>query len=559
MAEYKFQDLKSRAQGNPQPATRSPVPRQAPRGLGLDEVELVEVGREESPAAPHDVSFAEWVVRLPVLWGGVACLGFYALLSRKLVDSPLVVRYFASHPVEYITCALFFIGLAALVIRLLDLAGQFGGLNRSALQPVPQGGQSIAECNRLLSQLAELPVSLQRGYLVRRLREAIEYVRRKDTADSLDQYLRHLEELDLARMHAGYSIVRIVIWAIPILGFLGTVIGITMAIANLSPQALEKSLPEVTSGLGVAFDTTALALALSMVLMFVKFGVERVEDRLLTAVDDRASEELVGRFQETGVDTDPNVAAIRRMSEQVLGAVEALTERQAQVWKDSIVETHEHWARVNSSTGQLIKETLDSSLQESLQHHADVLNHGVEKHVSQLNEGTDRTLGRLHDGLEKLAELLVQALHEHGEVMIASEKELAQENRRHLTEVEAAVGEAMVISADRQEQLIQQSETLLKKLQVALVEAAGATVRQQEQLVRQGDVLLRVVDATGQIKKLEDSLNQNLATLDKTQNFQESALSLSAAIQLLCARLGQAKPGTPAVDISGDHPASHAA
>lgn len=556
MAERNLQDILSHIQQRPLPANPPSAPGQPPRtGRGSNGFEPGSETRATSSVA----SFAEWALRLPILWGGIACLGFYALLSQKVVDNPLVVRYFASHPVEYITCALFFIGLAALVMRLTNLTGQFSILGRPTLQPVPQGGQDVADCDKLLGQLAALPGSVQGSFLVRRLREAIEYVRRKDSADTLDQYLRHLEELDIARVHAGYSIVRIVIWAIPILGFLGTVIGITMAIANLSPQALEKSLPEVTSGLGVAFDTTALALALSMVLMFVKFGVERVEDRLLNAVDNRTSEELVGRFQEAGVSSDPNVAAVRRMAEQVLGAIEGMADRQAKVWKTSIDETHEHWAQVSTATGELIKETLDTSLQESLQHHADVLNQGVQKHANTLNEGSDRTLGRLREGLEKLAELLVDAMHQHGDVLIASEKELAQENRRHLTEVEAALGEAMVVSADRQEQLIHQSESLLKEMQVALVEAAGATVRQQEQLVRQGDVLLRVVDATGQIKKLEDTLNHNLAALDKSQNFQESALSLSAAIQLLCARLGPMKPGTRAVEISGDHTANHAA
>jgi biopolymer transport protein ExbB/TolQ len=556
MAEHNLHDLLAQVQNRPQSAA-------APLAAGRAQRAGSAASRPE-PAEPvhsgsRTASFAEWVLRLPLLWGGVACLGFYALLNRGVIESPLVTRYFASHPVEYITCALFFVGLAALVMRLLNLTGQFATLNRQILAPVPQGGQSIADCDKLLGQLALLPASAQRGYLVGRLREAIEFIRRKDSADTLDQYLRHLEELDMGRMNAGYSIVRIVIWAIPILGFLGTVIGITMAIANLSPQALEKSLPEVTHGLGVAFDTTALALALSMVLMFVKFGVERVEDRLLLSVDNRTSDELVGRFQETGMDSDPNVAAVRRMAEQVLGAIETMTDRQAQVWKSSIDETHAQWAEVSTAAGEIIKQTLDSSLQESLEHHAERLNQGVQLHASQLNQGADKTLGRLREGLEKLAELLVEAMHEHGEVMIASEKELAQENRRHLAEVEAALGESMVVSADRQEQLIKQNETMLREMQVAMVEAAGATVRQQEQLVRQGDVLLRVVDATGQIKKLEDTLNDNLAALDKSHHFQESALTLSAAIQLLCARLDKIKPVARTVDLSSDHSASHAA
>jgi hypothetical protein len=97
----------------------------------------------------------------------------------------------------------------------------------------------------------------------------------------------------------------------------------------------------------------------------------------------------------------------------------------------------------------------------------------------------------------------------------------------------------MVSSAERQERLIKQSEHLLKEMQVALVEAAGATIEQQEQLIRQGDVLLKVVVATGQITKLEESLTQNLSAVQNTHNFEDMAINLSAAIQLLSARLGQ--------------------
>jgi light-regulated signal transduction histidine kinase (bacteriophytochrome) len=123
-------------------------------------------------------------------------------------------------------------------------------------------------------------------------------------------------------------------------------------------------------------------------------------------------------------------------------------------------------------------------------------------------------------------------------VLTTSEKDLAEQNREHLSEVEAALGRSMVEAADRQERLIRESENLLKEMQLSLVEAAGATVRQQEQLVRQGDVLLKVVDATGQITKLEESLTQNLAAVQQSHSFEDMAVNLSAAIQLLSSRLG---------------------
>jgi hypothetical protein len=168
-------------------------------------------------------------------------------------------------------------------------------------------------------------------------------------------------------------------------------------------------------------------------------------------------------------------------------------------------------------------------------------------------------VARLREGLERLADLLVEALHRHGEVLTASEKELAEENRRHLAQVENALSDSMVVAADRQEQLIGRSESLLKEMQVALVEAASATVEQQEQLVKQGEVLLSVVDATGQIRKLEESLNENLVALQRGYNFEEIVESLTAAIGLLNTRLRHIPPVARSVAGGGPEPTNQAA
>ena len=95
----------------------------------------------------------------------------------------------------------------------------------------------------------------------------------------------------------------------------------------------------------------------------------------------------------------------------------------------------------------------------------------------------------------------------------------------------------MVVAADRQEKLVRQSESVLREMQQALVSAAGATIDHQQELVKQGEVLLKVVDSTGQVQRLEDSLNRNLSSLARGHNFEETLMSLSAAIQLLSARV----------------------
>ena len=88
-------------------------------------------------------------------------------------------------------------------------------------------------------KLAEIPEADKKSFLPQRLKAALEGVCRKGSGDGLEDDLRFLSDIDAGRAHASHAMVRIIIWAIPILGFLGTVIGITMAIAGLDPKMLE--------------------------------------------------------------------------------------------------------------------------------------------------------------------------------------------------------------------------------------------------------------------------------------------------------------------------------
>src|SRR5262249_62371753 len=99
---------------------------------------------------------------------------------------------------------------------------------------------------------------------VRRVAAVLDFLRRRGSADELDDQLRPLADNDSMSMENSYSLIRLITWAIPILGFLGTVLGITGAISNVSPETMEKSLKPVTDGLALAFDATAVALALTM-------------------------------------------------------------------------------------------------------------------------------------------------------------------------------------------------------------------------------------------------------------------------------------------------------
>lgn len=310
------------------------------------------------------------LARSPILWGAVACGAFYGLLSAGVLESEFVRKYFASHPVEYVTAAMFFVGLAALAIKAIDLARQRQGLDKPLLGPIPAGGQPVVDSEPLAAQLKRLPERMRQSYLIRRLLDALEFVRRSGSAEAIDDQLKYLADRDAGEAHASYGLVRMFIWAIPILGFLGTVIGIAQAMGNLAPQALDKSLPEVMAGLNVAWSTTILALSLCIALFFAQFLVSQAEDHLLAQVDRRVEEELVGRFERMPSGPNGQLAAVRRMVETVIHSTEELVARQTQLWQVSIDAAQKRWTALADTAGQQLKTALSAALDESLKTHA---------------------------------------------------------------------------------------------------------------------------------------------------------------------------------------------
>jgi hypothetical protein len=286
--------------------------------------------------------------------------------------------------------------------------------------------------------------------------------------------------MDVARQQDSYGLVRIITWATPMLGFLGTVIGITQALGDLDPKQLatdiQGAMDGLLAGLYLAFDTTALALSLSIVLMFVLFLIERIETQLLATVDIRATEQLVGSFEQLGTGTDPHLASVERMSNEILKATKRLVRQQAKLWQTTIDAAHQHWSRLYDASGQQLQTSLEGALEQSLVRHA-----------AKLAEIESNTSERTHRQWEQL--------------------------------------------------------------QASLSENAQVMREQQQEMIKQGEVIANAVKATGDIIQLEKSLNENLGALAGAKNFEDTVMSLSAAIHLLSARLDGAPGGVPKVDL----------
>lgn len=416
----------------------------------------------------------------PLLLGAALCSVFYVLVYRGPLNLPSVHRYFASHPVLIIETGLFFVGLAALGLKAFEVLTQYWAVSALRLAEPPAAGQKIEDAGSLIQQLDQHSATVRQSYLGRRVRDVLQAIQRKGSAEGLDEDLKYLSDLDAARQQDSYGLVRIVIWATPMLGFLGTVVGITQALGDLDPQELatniQKAMEGLLSGLYVAFDTTALALTLSMVLMFIQFLLDRVETQALSLVDTQANEMLVGRFQEVGAGHDPYLVSVERMSSRVLQASEDLVLQQAKIWERTMEAADSRWSQLVVSSGGQVQAALQGALEHSLQNHA-----------------------------------------------------------AELANVEREAGER---AARRWEQL-----------QIALSENARVMRSQQEEMVKQAELMAQVVKATGDVLGLEKALNENLRALSGAKNFEDTVMSLSAAIHLLNARLGKSPDDAPHIEL----------
>ena len=324
------------------------------------------------------------LLRSPLLWGTGLAFCFFSLIQRGVIRDEYVVRYLAGHWVEYIEVGLFCVGLSSLAMKLLSTLRQKKSLADCSLPVALSGGQHPSEAQGLQRHLLE-SVSDEQGYLPKRLRDGLDFVARTGKADDLEDHLKYLADVDGARAHASYGLVRFIVWAIPIMGFLGTVIGITVAIATLSPTELE-NISGVVAGLGTAFDTTATALALSMVLMFSQFVVERMEQSFLDQVDEQAWDSLAGRFQTDGI-ADGSALAVARLGDAVGRSSAQLIEAQTQSWHELQNVALKSLENVFGGLGDRLRDTLSDSLGDTLDAWRESL---VEAHRELANERDGR-------------------------------------------------------------------------------------------------------------------------------------------------------------------------
>jgi biopolymer transport protein ExbB/TolQ len=278
------------------------------------------------------------------------------------------------------------------------------------LIPLDIGMQITAgNVDQFLNHLNRLPAERQGSILLRRIRGALEYFKFRNSVPEVQSYLSTQAEIDASGVDSGYTLLRAFIWVCPILGFVGTVIGISVAINelrssiappapaavsssadaepadNLNFEAMKEGMRGVTSGLATAFDTTLYGLVATILLLFPTELLRKSEYAALDKIEVYANESLLRRMSEGGPALDKDPAGFAREALQT--AFQQHQQWLAQ-WQDQV-------ARLGQTIGGKFEISLGSVVQKLMQDEATRL-----ERMGQIGQSLDRILDEAHRGVE---------------------------------------------------------------------------------------------------------------------------------------------------------------
>lgn len=191
--------------------------------------------------------------------------------------------------------ACFILGIWALAImgyKTVTILGERRLLDVD-LVPVAEGMRILPEDTREFArQIQAMPDDKQQMLLPRSLLNALRRFSTTRNIQDVSSSTRDVFESEAERLESELSMIRYISWAIPSIGFIGTVRGIGEALAQ-ADKAVQGDIAGVTQSLGVAFNSTFIALLISIFLMFLVHQLQLLQERLIFDGENYTNDKLI--------------------------------------------------------------------------------------------------------------------------------------------------------------------------------------------------------------------------------------------------------------------------
>ena len=206
--------------------------------------------------------------------------------------------------------------LAILFVKWRKLRLQSEALKFDMLPEEPDFVLSPLTADAILERLHELADDPRRFLLLNRIERSLSNLKNIGRVADMDDLLRSQAENDENYTESTYTFVRGFVWAIPVFGFIGTVLGLSGAIGgfgdvlsrqNVKIDQLRGSLQGVTGGLATAFETTLIGLVAAVAVQLLLTALKKREEDFLDACSEYCHRNIVSKLRTLGVDSPSGI------------------------------------------------------------------------------------------------------------------------------------------------------------------------------------------------------------------------------------------------------------
>ena len=417
--------------------------------------------------------------------GTAITVAYYAMLHFGPLNFALLKRYCLCHPVAIVTVWLFFLNVVILARKIYELidAKKYAQIADKKLRDLlaTKDEQATKDPAQWLALVWKTQTTaILQSWLGQRLTQIVDLQVKRGNLQKLDDDMQALAGQDADRQYDSYGLIRMATWAMPMLGFLGTVLGISDTLGQMDMQLLasgsQEALNNMTSGLYVAFDTTAIALALTMLSMFMQFAVNRSELQVLTSIDTSLHSNLVSWLTEEE-EVIPRTAdeMVQRLVDHLGTIIQSVVTQQATLWKETIDEARMVWTQSTANATIEAQRALAGAIDASLDRHSQAIDDSLDRHARSIDQST-------------------------------------------------VAGAAQI-------------EARWQQWQTTLSEQARLMHHQQAEVARQSELICKLIDKSSDLENMDRTIDQSLSRLTDVDRFHEAAVCMTEAVAFIATQL----------------------
>jgi biopolymer transport protein ExbB/TolQ len=270
----------------------------------------------------HVLAFMMGAVLTAVLYGSM----LFVFIHLPGISKIAVMFMRPTNQFAVIPATLFFFGgVSILILKGQKLKLQERALQLSAVPTEPEFVLTESTAATVLARIHALVDHPRHFVLLNRIDRALSNFRNIGQVNDVSAILRAQAENDEDQVASSYTVLNGLVWGIPVLGFIGTVLGLSLAIGRFTQtlqaagdlSLIRASLQGVTGGLATAFETTLIALSFTLMLQLGITFQQKREMAFLDECNDYCHSNIVSKLRLIDRQPSPAPAAAQPPAAEV--------------------------------------------------------------------------------------------------------------------------------------------------------------------------------------------------------------------------------------------------